>query len=796
MIPTAIDAATARRRADLGKPGFDTTAELEVLPSTIGQPRAVEALKLGVGIDHDGYNIFVLGPPASGRHSMVEHFLRQVAQEKATPSDWCHVYNFEDSRKPRLLELPAGVGCRLRRDMEDFVEDLSTTLSTVLEGDEYRTRRQVIDEEIKSRSEKIFSDLETDAKERGLAVLRTPMGVAFAPLKGDEVAPPEEFRKLPEEERLRLQQEVSELQEKLQQGLNEAPRWERERQERTRELNREVVGQAIAPMIEDLKARHQELPGVLELLDVVKKDVVEKLREILVAAPDGMLQVAEAAVRRYHVNLLVDHSDQVGAPVVYDDNPSFANLIGRIEHAARAGVLTTDFTLIKGGSLHRANGGYLILDARKLLSQPYAYDGLKRALQAGQLRIESPGEALGFATTISLEPEAVPLSAKVVLIGDAMLYYGLAQHDPDFGDLFKVAADFDPELPRDAEREMLYARLVATLVRDRELRPFDRSAVERVIEESARMTDDAYKLSARVRELGDLLREADYFAGEDGASEVVSAEHVDQTVAARTFRLDRMRERSQEMILRGTVLIATEGERVGEVNGLSVLQMGKFSFGRATRISARVRLGKGQVLDIEREVELSGPIHSKGVLILTGFLGARYARDQPLSMTASLVFEQSYGGVDGDSASSTELYALLSALSEVPLRQSLAVTGSVNQHGFVQAVGGLNHKIEGFFDLCRARELSGDQGVLIPASNVQHLMLRPDVVEAIEAGTFRVYPVETIDQGIELLTGVPAGELDESGEYPAESINGLVKLRMEELAEKSRVASRSGNETP
>jgi lon-related putative ATP-dependent protease len=498
-------------------------------------------------------------------------------------------------------------------------------------------------------------------------------------------------------------------------------------------------------------------------------------------------QATESRIaRRYQVNVLIDHSNSQGAPVIYEDNPAYQNLLGRTEHIAQMGALVTDFNLLKAGTLHQANGGYLILEARKLLLEPYAWEGLKRTLRSGQIRIESPAQMYNLISTISLEPEPIPLDVKVALLGEPMLYYLLAQADPDFGDLFKVAADFAEQMDRTPENQRLYARLIANLIDQNELLPFDRPAVAKVIEQSVRLAGDAGKLTAQVRDITNLLREASYWASEAG-HKVVQAEDVQKAIEAKIYRSDRLRERIQEDIRRGTILIDTEGEKVGQVNGLSVIQLGDFTFGRPSRITARVWMGKGEVIDIEREVELAGPIHSKGVLILSSFLGSRYATDQPLALSASLVFEQSYGGVEGDSASSAELYALLSALSEVPLKQSLAVTGSVNQHGQVQPIGGVNEKIEGFFDVCQITAgLTGEQGVLIPVSNVKHLMLRPDVVQAVAEGKFHIYPVETIDQGIEILTGAPAGEPDEAGNYPENSINGRVKAKLTRLVEKSR----------
>ncbi|HEX2464290.1 MAG TPA: ATP-binding protein, partial [Thermoanaerobaculia bacterium] len=584
VIPKPIDVYEARRRADLSGAGFETTADLEVLTTSIGQPRAVEALKLGVGIDTDGYNIFVLGPPASGRHALAESFLEPVAATRPTPPDWCYVHNFEDARKPRLLELAAGTGERLRRELEKLAEELRTVLATALESDEYQTRRQIVDEEYKTLTEKLFGEVEEEARKRGLALLRTPMGVAVAPLKENgEIAPPEEFQKLPEEERKRIQESVEELQEQLRKSLDQAPRWERERQERLRQLNNEVVEAAIRPPIDELKSHYQEHANVLAYLDAVRQDVIEKHADILQAPPPtpaGPQRIADLALRRYHVNVLVDNSGTRGAPVIYENNPTYANLVGRVEHVAREGVLTTDFTLIKAGALQRANGGYLILDARRILQQPFAYDALKRALQSGEVRIESPAEALSLITTITLEPEPVPLDVKVVIIGEPQLYYLLTQYDPDFEKLFKIPADLDAEIDRDGA-EPLYARLVATLVKERALRPFDRSAVERVIEESARMAGDASKLSSKVEDIGDLVRESDYWAGQAEAP-VVDREHVERAVEARIFRLDRLRERMQEMTLRDLIYIDTDGARVGQVNGLSVISLGNFMFGRPT----------------------------------------------------------------------------------------------------------------------------------------------------------------------------------------------------------------------
>ena len=793
-----LETTALYQRCDPMQFTFATTTDLQDLTELIGQARAVEAVRFGIGIRREGFNLFALGPEGTGKYTVVRHYLERQAATQSPPSDWCYVHNFMESHKPNALRLPPGGGLQLRREMERLVGELRTAIPATFESEHYRRRRQDIEEEFRERQEKALTEVQRQAQERGLALMRTPMGLAFAPTRGGQVISPEDFQKLPPDEQSRVQGDVSMLQEELQKSLSQMPQWDRERRTKVEELEQEVGRYAVGGFMEELRRQYVELPEVVEYLGQVQHDIMENLEEFRrpseapEASPpipsDGApwrppMPTGLAFFRRYQVNVLVDHTGTTGAPVIYEDHPRVQNLVGRIEHMAQLGALVTDFNLIKAGALHRANGGYLILDARKVLLQPFAWEELKRALSSEEIRIEVLGQTLSLISTVSLEPESIPLDVKVVLLGERLLYYMLSQLDPDFAELFKVAADFEDQMDRTPENHLLYARMIATMVRQEGLRPFDREAVARVIEQSARLAGDAERLSTHVRSIADLLREADYWAGEAQHS-VVTAADVQRAIDAQVYRSDRVRERIQEEIQRGTILIDTQGAAVGQVNGLSVLTLGQFAFGRPSRITALVRLGRGEVIDIEREVALGGPIHSKGVLILSSYLGARYARDQPLSLSASLVFEQSYSGVEGDSASSAELYALLSALADLPIKQSLAVTGSVNQHGQVQAIGGVNEKIEGFFDICRAQGMNGEQGVLIPASNVKHLMLRPDVVEAVAAGHFHVYPVETIDQGIELLTGVPAGEPDETGAFPAGSVNQRVEARLRELAER------------
>lgn len=788
-------------RCDPDQFTFTTTADLDEISEMVGQERAVEAVLFGIGIRREGYNLFALGPSGTGKHTLVRGFIAEQASREATPSDWCYINNFEQSTKPLLLQLPPGRGRQLQGDVDRLIEELRSALPAAFETESFRTRRQAIDEEIEERHEAAFRALGEEAQGKGVALLHTPTGFVLAPVDKDEVLTPEQFEKLPPEQQKQITTIIAELQDKLQAIIRQSPQWRREGHEKIKQLNREVTSFEVGHLIDELRAKHASLPEVVTYLNAIQQDVIDNVDDFIkppeptLAALMGGSPAANGkgafAFRRYKVNLLVAHDEKSGAPVVYEDHPTFPNLIGQVEYLSHLGAMVTDFNLIRPGALQRANGGYLLLDAHKVLQQPYAWEALKRALRAGEIKVESLGQSVGLMNAVSLEPQPIPLAVKVVLLGERMLYYLLSQYDPDFSELFKVAVDFEDEMPRSPENHLLYARTIGSIARKERLLPLDRAAVARVIEHSSRLAGDAERLTTHTITLADLLREADFWAAREERA-TIGPGNIQQAIDAQNRRADRMRTRYLEEIRRGTILIDTSGQRVGQINGLSVIMLNQFTFGHPTRITARVRLGRGEVVDIEREVALGGPIHSKGVMILSSFLGARYAVEYPLSLSASLVFEQSYGGVEGDSASSAELYALLSALAEVPLRQSLAVTGSVNQHGEVQAIGGVNEKIEGFFDLCRTRGLSGDQGVLIPAANVKHLMLRHDVVAAVAAGQFHIHPVSTIDEGIEILTGLPAGSRDADGHFPYGSINQRVEVRLIELAEKRISFGRSG----
>jgi len=785
---------------------FRTTAELDDLTEFIGQPRAVEAVSFGIGIRHKGYNIFALGPTGIGKRALVERYAVKQAAIEPLPPDWCYVNNFQQPHEPRMLRMPPGRGLELERDMGQLVEDLHAAIPTVFESNEYRTRSQAIEEELNEKNEQALGEIQANAEKKHIALIHTPTGFTLAPMHKDEVLSQEDFDKLPEVKRKNIEQDIEELQKQLRNMLRESPKWEKEVRLRMSELNREMAASAISHLIDTLRETYSKLPSVLEYFNEVEKDIIDNFRHFLrheeekhglqifgigLAQRDEGIQVD----KRYSVNAFITQKEHDGAPVIYEDYPSYNNLIGRVEHQAELGALITDFTMIRPGALHRANGGYLIVDILKVLMQPFAWEGLKRALQAGEIRIESLAQLMSLVSTVSLEPEPVPLDIKVILLGEPHIYYLLSLYDPEFSELFKVAVDFDYRMDRNPETHQLFARLIGTLVRKESLRHLDRSAVARVIEHSARQLGDCEKMLTHAHSLADMLRESDYWANKS-QHDTITCDDVQQAINARIYRVDRIREHIQEEIRRGTLLIDTAGQKTGQVNGLSVYDLGNFLFGRPSRITARVRIGDSNVVDIEREVELGGPIHSKGVFILSAFLGARYLPNAPLALSASLVFEQSYGEVEGDSASSAELYALLSALAEAPIHQSLAVTGSVNQQGEIQPIGGVNEKIEGFFDICNARGLSGDQGVIIPATNVKHLMLREDVRAAVEAGKFAVHAIDSVDDGIELLTGIPAGQRNDQGLFPDGSLNRRVEDTLARYAETMQAYGSKGDKTP
>jgi len=795
-LPQALEAPELRRVVNPATLGFKTTDELDPVSGLIGQERALRAIQFGTSIKSYDFNIFVLGPAASGKTTAVKAHLGPKAAEMPTPADWVYIYNFENPNRPKALQLPHGRGKALARGMVATLDELRSVLPVRFESEDYQVRRRAIDEQFRSGQEEALEALNAKAQSQNIAILRTPTGFTMAPMHEGKVVKPEVFNALPETMRKDVETKIEALQTELASILERMPKADKKRRSKLSELNEDVAKQAVDEAFGDLLASFSDVPAALDYIRAAGRDLIHNVGLFLSTGEEENAIVKrpldtahDARFRRYMVNVMVSNGEGSpgGAPIVEELNPTHSNLIGRVEHIAQMGTLVTDFLLIKPGALHRANGGYLLLDVRKVLLSPFAWEAVKRAIKAREVRIEQPIEASGYSliSTQTLDPEPIPLDVRVVLFGDRELYYILSAADPDFWRLFKVQADFDDSIARSAENDNAYARLIASIVKEHKLKPFDASGVARLIDEGARLADDREKLSIEIGRIADIAREADYWSGE-ARRKVTTKQDVARAVEEQIQRADRLRDRAQETIARGVVLVDTEGSQVGQINGLSVLQLGSFAFGRPSRITARVRLGSGRVTDIEREVKLGGPLHSKGVMILWGFLAGRYALDVPLALAATLVFEQSYGGVDGDSASAAELLALLSALSDQPIKQSLAVTGSVNQWGEVQAIGGVNEKIEGFFDICRARGLNEQQGVLIPKANVQHLMLREDVVEAARHRQFAIYPVTTVDEAIEILTGIKAGERGQEGRFPAGTINRLVEDKLKSFAEKAR----------
>ncbi|HQY70104.1 MAG TPA: ATP-binding protein [Pseudomonadales bacterium] len=798
MAVETLKADALSRATDAQALGFRSTAELPDVDSAMGQDRAIAAIEFGVGIQREGYNLYVAGPTGIGKRTLVDQLLARHAGERGEASDWCYVNNFEDPSRPRALALPPGKGVQLKRDMEKLIERMLVTVPNVFRGDEYRRRISDIQEEYQEREGKLFGELNDEARGKGMVVIRTPGGYTIGPVREGKLMTPAQFNDMPKEEQELAKNVIEELNRRLKSIIESIHDWQEESTERVKGIDNEFIHDIIDPMLAALKSRYQMYPSVLEFLGAAHQDMAENIWDFMPnEQQEGSTPLRKKIFAmehlRYHVNVLVDHDGAADVPVLYEDNPTLQNVIGRIEHIAQMGTLVTNFSLIKPGALHRANGGYLVLDARKVLMNSFVWDALKRAIRSREIRIESIERILSMVSTTSLEPEPIPLDVKIVLVGDRYIYHLLKEYDPEFSLYFKVNADFSDSMDRSPEAVGLYARVIATLARREKARALSAGGVARVIDQCARDAEDSHKLSLHLGDLVDLILQADFWAARENIA-LIEARHVDQAIAQRRFRNNRYQELLAEQIHRGVMLLATDGMQVGQINGLSVIQLGDYAFGRPSRITATARLGAGKLIDIERETELGGPLHSKGVMILSSFLARRYAQSQPLALSASIVFEQSYGRVDGDSASMAELVALLSAIAGVPIRQDLAMTGSVNQLGEMQAIGGVNEKIEGFFDVCAARGLSGTQGVVIPASNVQHLMLKPEVVEACRAGNFHVHAASAVDDVIALLTGMPAGAMREDGSFETDSVNERVRARLHELAEIGRKHSGSGDD--
>jgi lon-related putative ATP-dependent protease len=768
-----------RRRLDPARLGFESTEEVSPLVGTIGQPRALDALEYGLEVTTRGFNLFVAGAPGSGRLSTVLDLMRTRAAQMAVPDDWVYVHDFRNPDRPNAIRLPAGRGAELAQAMDEFVESARREIPRAFESEEYEQRQRETLAEIARRRQALEEELTQFAAERSYALQTTVTGVVSMPLVDGRPVTHEQFDQLPEEQRRAIQGAGREIEEQTARYVHQLHLLEKEAVRRVQELEREVALFATERLFRELEERFADEPEVLAHLADVRSALVAQLPDFRDGegggAPPGG---GQRDFTRFRVNVFVDNSGLRGAPVVVERNPTYYNVLGRIEYRPTFGAMVTDFREIKPGVLHRANGGYLVLDLLDVLRHPFTWEGLKRALASEALRIENLAEEFSPIPGATLRPEPIPLQVKVVLLGPPLLYHLLYRLDEDFRELFKVKADFSPELDWTAEHQRNYAALVSRWVRENGLRHFDREAVARLIEHGGRLRESQRKLSARLIEISDVVSEASFWAEKAGHA-LVRPEDVERAIRKKEYRSNLLEERIRELVRDGTIVIETDGRRVGRVNGISVVDLGDHSFGRPSRVSARVSLGRGRIESIEREIELSGPIHSKGFMILSAYLAATYAQSAPLALAATLTFEQSYDEVEGDSASSTELYALLSALSEAPLDQGVAVTGAVDQYGDVRAVGGVTRKVEGFYATCKAGGLTGRQGVIVPAANVHNLMLDDEVVEAVRTGRFHIWAVRTVDEGIELLTGVKAGRRRRDGSYPPDSIHGLVAARLQ-----------------
>ncbi|MFW2364938.1 MAG: Lon protease family protein [Desulforhopalus sp.] len=778
----------AYTRCNLDTFFFETTKEITEFSEFAGQDRALEAIAFGIGIRHKGFNLFANGPQGSRRHEITQKTISEKAQTEPPPQDWCYVNNFSKPHNPKSFSFPSGECSVFKHELSDLIDILKTTIPSVIEDEVFKEKINTIDEELRRKIAKRLHTIEEKANTESIALIKGEQGILFTPM--DESRTPIDqnvFQRLPLEKRKRIENLMGKYQHELQGVMNQIADLKREAEESRKKLKHQTVGQAVASLSNTLKRKYEKRPSLKQFIQELEDDIINNAEDFLSHLEGDQGNLARIfkshspSFEKYAVNILVGDTKSTGAPVIYEDLPTYQNLHGRIEHISQMGVLSTNFTLIKPGSLHRANGGYIIIDASRLLMQPYAYEGLKRTLRSGHIRIEPIERLLGIMSTVTLEPEPIPLDTKVILIGDTLLYYLLKHYDPEFQSFFKVQVDFEHQMDRTQDNIRRYASLLALISERENILPIHKSGVARLIEYSSRKAADCTKLSLELEVLGDVVKEADYIARNFGKC-IVDSSDIESALESRTRRGSRIKDRMFESIQQGLKHISTSGTCVGQVNGLSVIAIDDEAFGMPTRLTALARPGKSGVIDIEKEVNLGGPIHSKGVLILESFLSSRYVRDMPLSLRASIVFEQSYGDVEGDSASCAELCALLSALADVPVHQSIAITGSISQLGEIQAIGGVNEKIEAFFDLCVSRELTGQQGVIIPSSNTRHLMLKKEVVEAITSNQFCVHTVDNIDEAITLLTSLPAGKRDDDGEFPENSINAMVERTLRSYA--------------
>lgn len=771
---------------DIKTLSFETTDELEPLTQPIGQGNALEAVDFGASIKQDGYNIFAMGPTGIGKRSSIMNFLNEKADNMPAPRDWCYVNNFKNHHKPVAIKLASGEADKFKDDMDELIEMLKAILPTTFENDNYIKERESINKKFIDKETDIFTFLQDEARKHDVYINATSNNrITFVPTIDGKILSDEEYDSIKGEEKKKINEKMGLFKHIVQEQLKKIKNLNKSRHKELKDLEKKVARESVETLIEELLAKYKDNDKIIEYLNDLQEDVVKNFKDFLAKPEDMnlpafMQQFYTPSFERYSINILVSHEQDNKAPVIFEDNPIHQNLIGKIEHLSQVGTLVTNFTMIKAGALHKANGGYLVIDAMKLLMKPFAYEELKRALRSKEIRIESLAEQYSFVSTTSLEPEPIPTDLKVVLIGERMLYYLLYHYDPDFKELFKVNADFEDDMPRNDENIILYARMIATIVKKDSLNPLSPEAVKKVVEQSSRDISHISKLSTHLLNLSDLLKEADYYSKKEGSS-VIEEEDIQKALHFQKQRRNRIQLKLYELIDENTIMIEVKGAAAGQINALSYIALDGYDFGIPSRVTARTRIGKGEVINIERKVELSGPIHSKGVMIMASYLGSKYAENMPLSLSATLAFEQSYGMIDGDSASSTELYAIISSLSKVPIKQNIAVTGSVNQFGQIQPIGGVNEKIEGFFDICINKDPKGFYGVMIPEANVKHLMLKSEIIEAVKKGSFAVYPVKTIDEGISILTGLDAGSPDAKGEYDPDTVNGKVISKLKEF---------------
>ncbi|NWF75978.1 MAG: AAA family ATPase [Nitrospirae bacterium] len=768
---------------------FKTTDELPDMKYTIGQERALHAIDFGLSLDSSGFNIFILGEHGTGKMTTVKSFLAQKALSEPVPHDWCYLYNFKDPDSPVAISMKPGDAIIFQKSMDEMIKILRTEIPKVFESTEYEKQKNKIIEASQQKQREVFSSLEQEAQEKGFSLRKTVSGLIIVPVrKTGEPLTEEEYELLDEKTRKRLDETGKTLQEKLNDVVRVIRETEKLVKEAVAKLEKEAALSAVGHLIDEIKNEFKEYERITSYLEDVKEDILEHLddfkfqEEQTPQLPFMKLPKAEPTFTRYTVNVLVNNKDCKGAPCIFESNPTYYNLFGRIEHKIQYGIALTDFSMIKAGSLHKANGGYIVIDALDLLRNIFAYDALKRAIRNKELKIEDVWEQYRLISTTTLKPESIPLDIKVILVGNPYLYYLLYNLDEEYRELFKVKADFDSRMNRTDENIQKYASFIATICREEKLLPFDSTGVAKIVETGSRLAENQNKLSTRFSDITDILREASYWASKSGST-VVTEKHVQQAINERIFRNSKIEDRLREMILDGTIIVETEGEKIGQINGLAVLDFGDYSFGKPSRITARCYAGKAGVVNIERETKMSGKIHEKAILIISNYLGSRYAIKKPISLSASITFEQLYEMVEGDSASCAELYALLSSIAGVPLKQNIAVTGSMDQNGEVQPVGGINEKIEGFFALCRLKGLDDSHGVIIPKRNVKNLMLKNDVVEAVRSGKFSIYPIEKVDEGLEIMTGLKCGELREDGTYPEGTVNYLIVKRLTEISE-------------